>query len=76
MVTLEGLTQEQVDMCNKLWKLETQQDFDELINSLKNPEREMAFTLMQIIIQESSEEFINDKNISKEVNNLINRCKP
>ena len=55
-MTIDGLTERQVQLCDMLWACDTMEDVQELMDQLYEPERQQAETLMQIMIQDSLEE--------------------
>ena len=56
MITLNDLTTAQVAMCERVWACKEMRDFERLLDQLKEDERRMAVTLMELMLQESVEE--------------------
>ena len=56
MITLNDLTTAQVEMCERVWACKTMEAFQELLGKLKTTDRQMAMTLMEIMLQETVEE--------------------
>lgn len=58
MITIEGLTSQQVELCNRLWACDTREEMEKVYFSLPTEERRMATVLIDLMIQESIEEKI------------------
>jgi hypothetical protein len=56
MITLNDLTTAQAAMCERVWACKEKQDFTRLVNRLTEEDRQMAITLMEIMVQECAEE--------------------
>lgn len=56
MITLNDLTTAQVAMCERVWACKEKQDFNRLVARLTEEDRQMATTLMEIMVQECAEE--------------------
>lgn len=55
MITLEGLTPRQVELCNILWTCDTREDIEHALSNLSLEETRTAHTLIDLMIQESIE---------------------
>mgnify|MGYP003630079696 CR=1 FL=1 len=63
---IDGLTQEQCDMLDDMWKADTQEDLVSYFNTLNYDQLQIALTLHAILIQESYEDIIQqDSDIGK-----------
>ena len=56
MITLTDLTTAQVAMCERVWACKEKQDFMLLVAQLTEEDRQMATTLMELMVQEAYEE--------------------
>lgn len=56
MITLTDLTTAQVAMCERVWACKEMRDFDRLCDQLTEKDKQMAITLMEIMLQECAEE--------------------
>lgn len=56
MITLNDLTTAQVAMCERVWACKEKQDFMLLVAQLTEEDRQMATTLMELMVQEAYEE--------------------
>jgi hypothetical protein len=50
MITIEGLTELQRDIADRLWSLDTTEDVEEYISTLPKSLRRQAWTVMTMII--------------------------
>lgn len=55
---IDGLTIEQVKMCDRLWSMNSQEELEQFIIGLGAGDKQMAGTLIDIIVYESIEEQI------------------
>lgn len=63
---IDGLTQEQCDMLDDMWKADTQEDLVSYFHTLNHDQLQIALTLHDILIQESYEDIIQqDSDIGK-----------
>ena len=73
MIKLSGLTPLQVELCNHIWSLNTQEDVIEWLSSLPKPLRIQATVMMQMIIAEVIDNAeVEDLSLA---NAVINRIK-
>lgn len=56
MITLNDLTTAQAAMCERVWACKTMRAFERLCDQLKEEDRRMAITLMELMLQETVEE--------------------
>ena len=75
MITLNDLTTAQVEMCERVWACKTMEAFQELLGKLKTTDRQMAMTLMEIMLQESVEEELEQMQRYPDAERLIARAK-
>ena len=59
-IKLKNLTQDQVDMLNVMWKIDTLEEFESWYENLDDQEQQQAELLRLIIIQETMEELLLD----------------
>lgn len=62
---IEGLTQEQCDMLDTMWTLDTAEEIYEYFKTLSHEQYLMAITLQEMIIQECEEEQVDNINLAK-----------
>ena len=60
MITLNNLTQEQVEMLDTMWELDSYEDYDNWFESLNKKDRRMAETLQTMVIAEEMEKMLGD----------------
>jgi hypothetical protein len=60
MITLNNLTQEQVEMLDTMWELDSYEDYDNWFGSLSKKDRKMAETLQTMVIAEEMEKMLGD----------------
>jgi hypothetical protein len=60
MITLNNLTQEQIEMLDTMWKLDSYEDYDDWFESLSKKDRKMAETLRNMVIAEEMEKMLGD----------------
>jgi len=75
MITLNDLTTAQVEMCERVWACKTMEAFHELLGKLKTTDRQMAMTLMEIMLQECAEEELEQMTAYPAAEELIARAK-
>lgn len=75
MITLNELTAAQVEMCERVWACKEMRDFERLCDQLKEEDKRMAVTLMEIMLQESVEEELEAMEDYPLVEALIARAK-
>jgi predicted DNA-binding protein len=75
MITLTDLTTAQVKMCERVWACKEMRDFERLLDQLKEDERRMAVTLMELMVQESVEEELEQMTAYPLAESVINRTK-
>ena len=66
-MTIDGLTEEQCKMLDKMWSIDTAKDLHDWFEKLPKHELEMALVLYQMMIQELYEEEANDKVLAKQM---------
>jgi hypothetical protein len=64
---IEGLTQEQCDMLDTMWTLDTAEEIYEYFKTLSHEQYLMAITLQEMIIQECEEEQVDNINLAKKM---------
>jgi hypothetical protein len=52
MITITGLTADQVALLDEIWACDTMQDFDQLLHTLKPTERMEAHRLQRLVLLE------------------------
>lgn len=63
---IEGLTPEQRQLCDILWSLSSTDEYRELLSVLDDRQRQMAETLVQIMIHENIEETVMQTHIDRD----------
>jgi len=56
MITLTGLTDKQIVLCNIMWDLETQESVNAFIKSLPRADAKECISLCQLMIMELADE--------------------
>jgi hypothetical protein len=74
-IQLYGLTTEQVEMCERLWSLETEEDLDRYLARLDAAAKRMASTLIDLMIQESAEEQLEAMDRYPDAEMLLSKIK-
>lgn len=74
-MTITGLTERQVQICDMLWACNTCEDLYNYFETLPDAEVEMAETLMQIMIQEDLEEELSLMERYPDAEAMIERLK-
>ena len=64
---IEGLTQEQCDMLDTMWALDTAEEIYEYFKTLSHEQYLMAITLQEMLIQECEEEQVDNINLAKKM---------
>ena len=64
---IEGLTQEQCDMLDTMWALDTAEEIYEYFQTLSHEQYLMAITLQEMLIQECEEEQVENINLAKKM---------
>ena len=62
---IEGLTQEQCEMLDKMWALDTDEEIYEYFKTLSDEQYLMAMTLQEMLIQECEEEQVKNMPTAK-----------
>ena len=60
MITLNNLTQEQVEMLDAMWELDSYEDYNDWFESLNKKDRRMAETLRNMVLAEEMEKMLGD----------------
>jgi hypothetical protein len=74
-MTITGLTDRQVQICDMLWACDTQEDVAELMSILPAVEARQAETLMQIMIMEDREQELSLMERYPDAEAMIERLK-
>ena len=64
---IDGLTQEQCDMLDIMWNLDTCEELYNFFQTLDEDEYRMAVTLQEMLIQEAEEEQTENLTIAKQM---------
>lgn len=64
---IDGLTQEQCDILDAIWALDTCEELYNYFQTLSPEEYKMAITLQEMLIQECEEEQMKNLTIAKEM---------
>lgn len=64
---IDGLTQEQCDMLDKMWTLDTSEELYNYFQTLTPEKYQMAVTLQEILIQEAEEEQTENLTMAKQM---------
>lgn len=67
MITINNLTEEQVEMLDTMWALDSYEDYSEWLDSLSKKDRFMAETLQAMVIAEEMESLLGDCTDAKNV---------
>ena len=62
---IDGLTQEQCDMLDIMWSLETCEELYKFFETLDEEEYYMAITLQELLIQEIEEKNVENAKLAK-----------
>jgi len=62
---IDGLTQEQCNMLDEMWKRDTCEELYNFFQTLDEDEYRMAVTLQEMLIQEAEEEQLENSNMAK-----------
>jgi hypothetical protein len=61
VITINELNKEQIEMCDLLWMLDSTEEVDVFLAQLANPQqRQMAKTLIELMLQSAMEESIQE----------------
>lgn len=60
MITLNNLTQEQIEMLDTMWELDSYEDYNDWFESLNKKDRKMAETLRNMVLAEEMEKMLGD----------------
>ena len=60
MITLNNLTEEQVEMLDIMWELDSYEEYDDWLNTLSKKDRAVAETLQTMVIAEEMETMLGD----------------
>ena len=66
MITLEGLTKQQVQICNLIWNCDSMDDVDRLVRNMPPAFRRDAETVKELMIAASLDS-VNDVEIAQKV---------
>ena len=66
MITLEGLTKQQVQICNLIWNCDSMDDVDRLVRNMPPAFRRDAETVKELMIAASLDR-VNDVEIAQKV---------
>ena len=72
MIQINNLTQEQCDMLDHMWQLETEEEFFMWYDLLDEADQRMADGLQQLIIQEYMEEHLEQTQY-KDAKRILNK---
>jgi len=77
MLSITGLTQEQVDMLDIIWSFDTKEEYDSWFELLDDNEASMCFGLMELLTLAIIDEALESKKLDpyKEANQVINQIK-
>jgi len=64
---IEGLTQEQCNMLDTMWALDTAEEIYEYFQTLSHEQYLMAITLREMLIQECEEEQVNNYSTAQQM---------
>ena len=64
---IDGLTQEQCDMLDIMWNLDTSEELYNFFQTLDEDEYRMALTLQEMLIQEAEEEQTENFTMAKQM---------
>lgn len=60
MITIENLTEYQVDMLDHMWSLDSFEEYEEWYNLLDDEDQQLADSLQEMIILAEMDEIIGD----------------
>ncbi len=64
---IDGLTQEQCDMLDKMWTLDTSEELYNYFQTLTPEKYQIALTLQEMLIQECEEEQVRNITVAKQM---------
>ena len=64
---IEGLTQQQCDILDAMWALDTAEEIYEYFQTLSAEEYKMALTLQEMLIQECEEEQVTNYSTAQQM---------
>ena len=64
---IDGLTQQQCDILDAMWNLDTVEELYEYFKTLNEDEYRMAVTLQEMLIQEAEEEQANNLTMARQL---------
>ena len=70
-MTIDGLTEEQCNILDKMWSLDSATELYNWFDQLPPHKLEMAIVLYEMMIQELYEDQVNDKKLAKQMLNKI-----
>ena len=75
MITLDGLTMQQVDMLNHMWAIDSYADLLDWQQSLSYEERQMSETLVDLVTLAEIDELLLAKESYIDADKLISKVK-
>ena len=70
MIQIENLTQEQVEMLDAMWAIDSYEEYQDYLNSLSYRHRKMAEALSQMVILAEMDEMVGN---CKEANDVLKK---
>lgn len=75
MISIDGLNQEQIEMLDKLWSMDTVEEVNEFRNTLPRFRQQQIDTLMELVIQEMKEKELSLMERYPDAEEMLERLK-
>jgi hypothetical protein len=75
MISIDGLNQEQIEMLDKLWSMDTVEEVNEFRNTLPRFRQQQIDTLMELVIHEMKEKELSLMERYPEAEEMLERLK-
>jgi hypothetical protein len=75
MITIDGLTIEQVKMLDHMWAINSHEDLLEWQESLSYEDRQMSETLLDLVVLAEIDDMLSDKETHVDAAKLISKIK-
>ena len=75
MISIDGLNQEQIEMLDKLWSMDTVEEVNEFRNTLPRFRQQQIDTLMELVIHEMKEEELSLMERYPDAEEMLERLK-
>ena len=72
-INIDGLTQEQVEMLDHMWSLDTMEEYMQWYDLLDEPDQRLADTLQRLIILETLDESMAKEKLFPDARNALKK---